>query len=351
MPDYLLEQLRALPVQATDEVWEVGYIKLPSPNGDPSLPASQTPIVPVCVSNRGGVATSQPSLPSQLPSSALLDALSKFALHPLIPGARPLGYLPSRVHTPRRASEADTRFAETLAALGVIVEVKPDLPELDRFAQFMNEQALAFEEDGGGQQVHARGLMESKGMTIDRVRAFADAAAEFLAAKPWTRFPHEVLWRSNPKPKTAALSHFTIMGGAGEVFGLGFLSSPRQLEAMAFADSPMEYLRTNNLTQWSVMFEPRAEIPLKDAELWSVHKFSARGERGYPLPLGVTSTGRLVRPTPAQLNYLELVLRAATKLTDADRRKGSRAFIIPTHDGTLELTLTVAVDLREMMEQ
>ena len=37
------------------------------------------------------------------------------------------------------------------------------------------------------------GLMESPGMSVDRVRAFADAAAAFFAAQPWGRLTNEDL--------------------------------------------------------------------------------------------------------------------------------------------------------------
>ena len=83
---------------------------------------------------------------------------------------------------PQRLEVRDPQLAQylrsNLAGTGVEVQLKESLPVLDRVAA---EMASAVESDAEGPP----SLLESQGITIERVHAFADAAASFYRAAPW----------------------------------------------------------------------------------------------------------------------------------------------------------------------
>ncbi|MDY7110668.1 MAG: hypothetical protein SYC29_18705 [Planctomycetota bacterium] len=298
----------------------------------------------VCVSSRGGAAVTDPSLPQDTPRSAMLDAVASFALDPQLPGAPALGYLPKRIRTSPGGGEIAGQLEAAMRDLGVEVEIKTELPILEGLASFLDEQASSLMDEGGAPHMAVPGIMRTKGMTVERVRAFADAASIFFKARPWTRFPNEVLWRVEPKPRTRALSHFTIMGGGGEEFGLGFLTSPTDMMRMIIQDDPSAFLQSRRTTMWSVTFEDIGTLPMQDADLWERESLPVAAENGYPIPAGFTPSGKVRRPTPEQLDYLEGVLRAAAHLTPDHARGESVAMTVRTHDGERSLRLRVAAD-------
>jgi hypothetical protein len=327
MPNIQLERLRTLPVHRDDEVWDVGFISLPihASVGD-AKQGTTRPIVAACASTRGGVAVTDPYLPRDMPRTAMLDALARFALDAQVPGAPALGYLPKRIRTSPGGGEVAAELETAMRDLGVEVEIKTELPVLEDFASFLDEQASGLMGEGGAGHFAAPGLMRAKGMTVERVRTFADAASIFFKARPWDRFQDEMLWRVEPKPRTRALSHFTIMGGAGEEFGLGFLSSPNDMMRMIFQGDPEAFMRSQRRTMWSVTYEHIDNLPYKDAELWERESLPVAAEDGYPLALGITPSGKSRRLTPhhARRKPVEIKVR--------------------THDGERSLRLCVALD-------
>ena len=79
MLDLTLERLRTLPVRRTDEVWEVGVVPLPVLIPESGTKAAARPVVAACVSSLGGAAMSELASQQDLPSSAMVDAVAKFA--------------------------------------------------------------------------------------------------------------------------------------------------------------------------------------------------------------------------------------------------------------------------------
>lgn len=339
-----------MPIRATDEVWEVGVLALPMRVPTGGAGEDTRPVMAVCASNRGGATSSDPMLLRDLPRSALLEALARFALDAHVPGAPALGYLPKVVHLPTAEGEIAEEFGAAMKELGVSVEVKSELPVLGDFAAFLSQQLSGMLDPLGSEPAPAPGVMTGKGVTVERVRAFAEAAAEFFGARPWERFGSEVLWRVEPKPRTAPLSHFTLMGGAGETYGLGFLSSAADMTRMSELDDPSEFIMSNTRTLWSIIFGALDELPEADAALWEEESLPAAGDEGYPLAAGITPTGRVQRPTKEQLSYLEAVLRAAARLTPEIVREGGTEFEVATFDGPRVIKLRVAMSMPDFLE-
>lgn len=222
-----LELLQASDLRAKNGVWELGLVTLPGPaKGKPPVQ------VVLCVSSEASGA-SMPLTAGRPEPDDVFTALYRAAADAPAPGARPLGHLPKTL----RVQAFPPSIMEPLRALaearGVTVEVKQRLERLEQIAeglaQFVAESALP----GGGPEVPA--LMDSPGMTRERVAAFALAAQAFNKAAPWSKSKDEQMWSiDSPRAGFVACSP---MGGLGEAFGLALFTSVAQVDSMLQGDA------------------------------------------------------------------------------------------------------------------
>jgi len=347
----ILDRLRQLPITESDETWEVGFIQIPiHVVTGLDLTDEEIPIVAACVSTRGGAAITESALPADLGACALLESICKYASEPPHPGASPRQHLPRVVRVAPSSDEATTTLIETMRELGVTVQETTEQYALDELAEvILSVDTAALSRLIQEELPEVPGILGDRRMHVERVRAFADAAAEFYNAEPWTVNPDEILWRIEPVPGTRALSHFTVMGGAGEEFGLGFLSSPREMLDIMNAHSPLDYLRSRRATLWSVTFDRIEGLPPEDARLWNEESLPVAGPAAYPLATGAASTGRIVRPSPRQLTCMEATLRAAARLTAEAAARGAVTHLVPAFGGRRRITLRVALNPEEFL--
>lgn len=76
------------------------------------------------------------------------------------------------------------------------------------------------------------GLLESPGMSVDRLRAFASAAAAFFAARPWDHLANEDLLIAEGGRAPRNLRHLCVLGQGGHQFGLAFFDSRAAFERL-----------------------------------------------------------------------------------------------------------------------
>jgi hypothetical protein len=74
--------------------------------------------------------------------------------------------------------------------------------------------------------------LEVRGVTVERMRAFAVAARDFYAAAPWRHLSDEDLIHVEVPRVGAEFRHLTVLGRGGQTFGLGFFASPQDLDAL-----------------------------------------------------------------------------------------------------------------------
>lgn len=340
MPNIQAERLRHLAIRR--EEWEVASGRLPAsaplePGGKPE------PFVAcVCVSETGAMGMADPQPERLLASSVGVDAFTRLALDGVAGQLPALGYLPQSVTIGTLPPRARDALGEVLRELGIRVEMKTHAPRASSVLELLGEAMLGGPEPLDG-PVDAPGLMRAKGMTIERVAAFADAAAAFWEAGPWELSGAEILWRIEPAPKTKGLTHVTVMGAAGQEFGLGFLAGIHELLGMMGAEDPGELFSMLRRTMWSVGFEARGYIPEEDALLWEKHSLAVAGDGGdeglYPLALGVSPSGKAMRPTPVNLTVMESVLRAFVGMTPKDLQRGELEVEVPTFEGVRRVRL------------
>lgn len=346
MFDIAVERLRRIPIRRSDEVWEVAAMPLPKLVRDADRPGHAFQIAAcACVSSRGGAMISEMQRVDAFEVGAPLEAISRFASDPHRPDVPPIGYLPGRVVIGPMPDMAQEYVANALTSLGIEVEFKETFALTREFMAGLLDHIKEEMPPDERLPFTTPGIMRAKGMTIERVRAFAHAARMFWKAAPWRHFEGEVLWSIEPRPKLKPLRHVVVMGGAGEEPGLGFLSGPEQLLAMLEADDPEAYFAKAGETHWSVGYGPREEIPLSDVFLWMKERLVVAAEDAYPFPHGITRTGRISRPNPESLTLMEGLLRLFAETPKREFRGDLIWRKVETSDGDVWFHLQAVVRL------
>jgi tetratricopeptide (TPR) repeat protein len=314
------------------EVWQAALIRLPAwvekgPDGKPYRPNGA-----FCVSLLSGRVnqTSGSGAEGQDPS-VLLDCVLEFGLDRELCGCRP-----------GRIEVADERLAvsleQALAGTGVTVTVSPNLPELNEvlkhFGEYMNKQPLP------------PNALDVPGVTVEQMRAFAVAAGQFHAAAPWRHLTDEDLVKVEAPDVPPSLTHFTVMGGAGLTFGIGFYSSREEFEALLNADTPDEYIAKRGY--WSVLFGPIQELPFGDADLWQDHGLPVAGDGAYPIAAQFGPGETVRRPDATVLASLEALLLAVAHTTEAELDAGRWTKRVETSAGIRDVRLSIAALLEPL---
>lgn len=167
--------------QRSNDVWEGGLVKMPMwiDSPDDTLPPWR-PTGAVWVSVRTGLLhVVLPEEGEEATADFALRALLEFGLK----WAKQLTGRPSHVRVKDAALlEA---LSPALAGLDTTMEIAADLPDV--------RDALRSLEENANDTVRVPGLIDSPGVTLAHVRAFAAAAARFYEAKPWRHLANDDL--------------------------------------------------------------------------------------------------------------------------------------------------------------
>src|SRR5215212_9671226 len=214
-----LGRFRRLP-QRAGEVWQGGLVRLPMWIDDPADPEG-TPLRAsgaIWVSLRTGLVHMDlaPEGEEATPELALATLL-EFGLK----SAKELDWRPARIEV-RDAALRDA-LAASLAALDTPITLVEDQPAV-------RDALRTFEEHEVEEVVP--GLLDVPGMSIDRVRAFAAAAAAFYTARPWDRLTTEDLVVVESDQAPPDMRHLCVLGQDGHEFGIAFFDSRRAFERL-----------------------------------------------------------------------------------------------------------------------
>ncbi|HPD31592.1 MAG TPA: hypothetical protein PLL20_16490 [Phycisphaerae bacterium] len=320
-----IEQLRLVP-QRLDEVWQGGLIRMHSwVTGEGPKPYHPWAAIWVAVkADKVG----QPILlrPEEVDFSRAVDALVRFADDPCLGG-----YRPGRVQV--RDKALAEYLQELLAEVGIEVECTDHLPVFDRVVD-----ALGGAMTGGPSPPDA---LSGQGVTLEKMRAFADAAKAFYEAAPWNHLTDEDLIRiESPKPPPG-MQVAAVLGASGRTFGLGFFSKPEELWAMHRVDDPGEWFAARKRGAWCLTFDGITRLPLGDADLWEDHNLPVAGDSAYPCALCHDPSGEVIRPNASVLAFLEGLLRALAGSTEAQIDSGRWTLTVETAAGPAEFTLSL----------
>lgn len=326
-----IERLRQLP-QRAGETWQAALFRMPmwakDDDGEPMRPWAA-----MCVSTRTGlVGPAEPRPPAERSPRLVLESLVGLAT------GKQGGYRPSRleVNQPEVAAE----LAPLLADIGVEVVEQTELGTLDSALRDMAKHFL------GGRDDPAALLV--RGVRIEHLCAFAQAAKEFYEAAPWRHLSNEdLLELVSPKPDKG-LGFATVMGAGGREFGLAFFESRQQRNRMFEVADPRSFLAQRGV--WSFTYESIIDLPLGDADVWEDHGLAVAGDNAYPLLARFGPGPTVSRPTPKQWAFVEGLLRALARTTEPEMDRGRWSKSVQTIAGQTEYVLTLPALLEPLEE-
>lgn len=321
MVDLTLERLKRLP-QRDDEVWQGGLLRLPA--WIEEGPTPYRPWTALWVSARTGlVGLGDVVRPEERSVDLATSALVTFACDEQL-----AGYRPARVEV-RDAGLAE-ELGAWLAGTGIEVAYRERLPELDSVMA-----AMARDLFGGEPPPDA---LSAPGVTIERMSAFADAAREFYLAAPWRHLTDEDLIRIDAPFVDTGLRYVTVMGAAGQAYGLAFFESLLAYQAVVEASDPVQVLERRSA--WSLTFGPLPELPPIEADLWEDHALPVAGPEAYPHAACLGPRKRIRRPSARKLSFLEGLLRALARTTESQLEAGRWEQSVITADGGMRFKLS-----------
>ncbi len=265
--------------------------------------------------------------PGDDPLRAALDALGGFVEKIL-----------DNCACPQRLEVCDPELAEYLRhhleGAGIEVRLTDRLPMLEaavlEIADLVNSRAAG-----------PPSLLHKQGMTIERVRAFADAAAAFYRAAPWRNLSDtDLIQIESPKPPRG-MACLVVLGAGRSMYGLGLYPSQAAYDRFLRAGQAGEYGADITAGLAQVTFDPVEELPVADAVLWAEHQLPVAGDRAYPLVMKHVREGEFTRPSKRELAFLEGVLRALATTSEDEIDSGRWRKLTTTFDGPETMTLAI----------
>jgi tetratricopeptide (TPR) repeat protein len=217
-------------------------------------------------------------------------------------------------------------LAEALAPEGVAVERKGELPELERALEIARREFAP--EDG------IPGPLSEKDVTIEDVRAFAQAAADFYASGIWRLLTEDDFIAIEAPERGAYLRELFLEGRRS--------GRPRLFFLM---DLPID----GEMGNWCIDFTPLWKAPQADAELWEKEGLPRMGEEELIATAGFLDRHRAMawRPDAEHLAFFEGLLRALAGTTERELDGGRWAKQVRTSRGMIDFVLSLPVLLEE----
>jgi len=320
----LIARFAQLP-KSSAEVWQGGLVRLPvwvekGPDGRPFRPWAA-----IWVSLRTGLMhmKMERELEAHDPSLAL-ETLLEFGLNKNLAGCRPAGLEVAH-------EDVGTYLMRTLGDAHLTFTVSRDLRAV--------KQVLArYGETIGGAALPPDAL-DTPGVTIERMRAFGEAAKRFYLAAPWRYLTDEDLIHVEAPAAEQGLRHLTVLGGGGQVFGLGFFETPEDFEAVQADPDPETFMQARS--RWAVWYGPIEDMPFGDADLWEDSGLPVAGDQAYPVALRIGPNAKVARPDARVLAYLEGLLLALAEASEGEIDQGRWTRQVQSLDGPKTFTLCI----------
>ncbi len=326
MINFQAERLRRLP-QHAGEIWQGGITKLPlwvraDEDGLPD-PVRSWAAGWVSLQTRAVFLSEGYTEPTGQ-SEALLDALVDLAYD-----KKQAGYRPGKVQV------CDAAMAEFLCKELQGSEIAVEL--IDK--SFILERSLIDAAEASRPYYPMPcGPMDTEGVTVEMMRAYAAAAAELYRTKPWELLDNDdLIVLESPVPDDV-LRHVCVLGARGEFFGLCFHESPEVVQRCALNQGPQWMMPGRH---WHLRFEPITGISLGDVDLWERYDLPVAGPNGYPFAVCYETKSPYHRPGPTELAFFEGFMRALAQSTEQEFDSGRWSKRVDTFDDPMEFTFTL----------
>jgi tetratricopeptide (TPR) repeat protein len=319
--DLDLERFKRLPVR--DDVWQLALVRMPQWVVEKER-APFRPLVPICHSaatDRVGVSgTLDPDVPDGNAALAALIALAK---------VRDVQFRPTRVEV--RDPDLAGLLRPALEEAGIELGLTGRLEAID---EVMAEMTRRLAGSAG-----STSLYSGPGVTIERVRAFAEAAVAFHRAALWNLLTDEDLVRVDTPVPDDCLRWFTVLGGAGIERGIGFYRTEQDLRRLLARETAEQFLAGARL--WLFSFERVFELPIADSELWEAHGLPLAHVEAYPSLMCAESSGPGEPADAATLTFVEALMRALVATTEDEIDSGRWSKTVTTFDGECVIELSM----------
>jgi tetratricopeptide (TPR) repeat protein len=318
-----IERFKRLPRRSDDE-WQGGIARVLTwiergPDGRPYRPWAG-----IWVSQKSGfVHLKVEPEPGAHDWTLALDALVEFGLKRQL-----AGYRPGRLQV--RDKDLGVRLLNAIGDSDLALTVLPDLPAVRDVLTNMAERIAG--------APLPRNALDATGVTVDRMRAFAEAARRFYEAALWRDLSDEDLIVVEAPAVESGLGHVTVLGAAGQTFGLGFFESAADHAEVQESPGPEHFMAR---ARWSVFYGPISHLPFGDADLWQDHGLPVAGDDAYPIAIQFKSGETPRRPDAGVLSYLEGLLRALAETTETEIDRGRWTRRLETYEGPATYRLCI----------
>jgi tetratricopeptide (TPR) repeat protein len=316
----LVERLKRLP-QHMDEIWQGGLARVPSWVAEEGCPPYR-PWMSGWISTRTKLANvGEPQKDKDL--EQVLTALVDFACDPQLAGYRPGGL-------DVRDADLAAYLGEKLADAGIVVEQRKTLYTWDKMLEHILETL--------GPESSIPSALSVKGITVEAMRSFAEAACAFYRAAPWRHLAGEDLVAIESPFVDAAMRYVSVLGGHGLCVGIGFYDTRARFDEVVEKEDP-DILAAH--PYWVLYFDPIPNVPLGDADLWQDHNLPVAEAGAYPWMVCYCENGKFRRPGPDMLAFVEGLLRVLAQTTEEQMDAGRWEKEVATFDGPMTFTLAL----------
>ena len=181
------------------------------------------------------------------------------------------------------------------------------------------------------------GPLTGEGVTVEPLRSFARAAADFYASSGWRHLSPEDLIQVEAPEVEESLRYFILTRQAYGPAGLWFLSETDDLETL-LAGAIKRMASGHGF--WTLGFDQPWTAPPEDVDLWERHGLPWAGEDRCPI---VYRAGleAVERPNARQLAFFEGLLAALAATAEEDLDTGRWEKQVSTAEGPVRFVLSL----------
>jgi tetratricopeptide (TPR) repeat protein len=259
--------------------------------------------------------------PGQDTTDKMIEAFFRFAMDSEFGG-----YRPGTVEVSDAALAK--RLQEILADCDVIIRLVDKLQELERAEEELRSHQR-------GDSPAPPSLLDSRGVTLDQARRFAQAAADFYEAKLWLLLGDIDLIRIHTPNPPRAMAYASILGAARSTYGIGFFADAEECFRLHRGDFDLTREPLSSL-----IFGPINKTLGDDCDLWLDHDFPVAHPQAYPA-IARYQASKVTRPSAKELVFVEGLLRALASTTENEIDGGQWAKTVETADGEQRYSLSI----------
>ncbi len=301
MNKHKLNQFLSLPVHH-DETWQGGLVSmLDVLEGQPTDWREDTALVLWRSATTELVHANPASLSGMSRLECVVDVMLEFAAEHEFP------FRPAQIECNDR--ELAEGLSRLLSGSGTAAKFVATMPRWNELMEDLTERL-------GFAAPPPIGSLLDTGCAEEQIREFAAAAAAFYRAGIWDYLNDvDLIKIEAPKPPRF-LKYAVVLGAASQTYGLGFYDDPEDhYDLMARRADPRD------LGLFSLSFDGPAYSPSADVALW--REMDLPLETGEAIPsMSFFSAEEPRRPTPKELHFATVVLKALAATGEADIDSG-----------------------------